>query len=100
MDWKDEAAAIIDQVTRDPMAGAERGTVEILAIGEPAARPRYQEARIELRADAPGREPVILRTHVVLDRKHWPTVGTKLPARIPPGDSLTEISIDWGNPQR
>ena len=93
-DWTQDAASILEQLTRDPLRGAVAGTVTIRSISEARPRPRYQEAELELLAHAPDHEPVIVRTHVVLDSRHWPTVGTVLPARIP-FDEPAAIEINW-----
>lgn len=93
-DWTQDAASILEQLTRDPLQGAVAGTVTIRSISGAHPRPRYQEAELELLAEAPGHGPVVVHTHVVLDSRHWPTVGTVLPARIPPGDPVA-IEINW-----
>lgn len=93
-DWTKDAADILEQLTRDPLRGSVAGTVTIQSIIDARPRPRYQEAELELLAEAPGREPVLVRTFVVLDRRRWPSIGTILPAHIAQGEPPA-LDISW-----
>jgi hypothetical protein len=90
----DDAARQIERLLHDPLETAVRGTLEITGVSEPAARGRYQEAIIEGVAVATGASPVTVSLRVVLPVKFWPTVGMRLPARIPPAQP-DALEVDW-----
>lgn len=94
MDWKDEAAEQIEAVTRDPLADAVTGTVRLVAVSAPSGRGRYQEATLELVAEASGIESRVIHTAAVFDTRAWPTVGLVLPARISRGHAEA-LEVDW-----
>jgi hypothetical protein len=71
----------------DPMADAVRGTATILSVSEPTGRAPYAKCTLEVTAQAEGIEPRTVSFEAVLARKHWPSVGMVVPARIPPGRS-------------
>ena len=93
-EWEVEAAETLERVTRSPMADAFVGTIRILSLTPPGRGWRYQTCTMELALEAPGLEPETISTEVVLDRRHWPAVGTVLRARISRGRPRM-IDADW-----
>lgn len=94
MDDRDILTGALERLTGDPMAGAVPGTVTVLSASEPTGRARYQECTVELSAEAPGIGPAVVRTGVVTTRRHWPTVGAVLPARVSVS-TPTVVDVDW-----
>lgn len=94
MDWKDEAARQLEALTGDPRADAVTGTVLLAVVSEPTGRGRYQEATLELVAEASGIEPRVVHTTAVFDTRAWPTAGLVLPARIS-ASRVDAIDVDW-----
>lgn len=92
--WVDEAAAALDRITRDPLADAVAGTVEIVALTAPAGHGRYRECAVELRAQGPGIASRTISSAVVFDTRRLPPVGTVLPARISPSHSEA-VEVEW-----
>ena len=90
----DQAAAWLEQITRDPMADAVAGSVRVVAASEPQGRARYQECAVDLIADAAGVDAAAVATAVVLPRTVWPRVGDVLPARISVSDPQ-HLEVDW-----
>lgn len=94
-DGLEQAAAWIEAVTHDPMAGAVRGRLTVLSASEPAPRGRYQECRLELIAEAPG-IPLTTVAHIaVFSRRRWPRAGVVVPALISPANPQV-FDADWG----
>ncbi|MCX6502238.1 MAG: hypothetical protein NT132_07530 [Microbacterium sp.] len=91
----DDAARQLERLLRDPLATAVRGTLEITAVSAPAPRGRYQEARIEGLASAPGMPPAPVEIAVVLPVRLWPRAGMRLPAQVPPSDPQA-LEVAWG----
>lgn len=91
----DDAARQLERLLRDPLATAVRGTLEITAVSEPAPRGRYQEARVEGIASAPGMTPAPVEIAVVLPVRLWPRVGMRLPAQVPPSEPQA-LEVAWG----
>lgn len=94
MDGVEEGAAWLEHITRDPMADAARGTVQLLAASPPTGRGRYQECRVELLAEAPEVESRVVVTTVVYDTRAWPVVGAVASARIS-RHSADALEVDW-----
>ena len=84
-EWEVDAAKALERATGSPMADAFVGTIRILSLTPPGRGWPYQTCTMELALEAPGLAPETLSTEVVLDRKHWPAVGTVLRARISRG---------------
>lgn len=81
-DWEEDAAETLERLTHSPMADALHGTIRIVALSEPKGRAGYQVCTMDLLLEAAELDPEPLTTEVVLDRRHWPTVGMVLRARI------------------
>lgn len=79
---------------RIPDGTAVDGSIRIQSISEPVGRSRFQDCRLEVAVDGPGIVPAIVTMDIVLDRRHWPEVGTVLPARISRADPRV-IDADW-----
>ena len=94
MSERDNAARQLERLLHDPLATAVAGTLEITAVSEPSPRGRYQEARIEGVASAPGLGPHPVTVTVVLPVKLWPRVGMRLPARVPPAEPQS-LEVVW-----
>lgn len=94
-DWEDTAASQLERMMGDPLADAVLGSMQILSVTAPQGLRRYQEATLEMLAEAPGMDPTVVNATVVFDRRKWPTVGTRLRARIPPRKPST-FMVDWG----
>ncbi|MFT4051894.1 MAG: hypothetical protein QM677_06545 [Microbacterium sp.] len=83
----------LQRLTGDPMADAVPGRLTVLSASEPAGRGRYQECRLELRAEAEGiRADIVFRG--VFDRRRWPRPGIVAPARIARSDPR-EFEANW-----
>ena len=95
----DQAARWLERLTGDPMASAVRGRLTVLRASEPTARGRFQECRLELRAEAPGIAPTTVAHTAVFDRRHWPPVGFVVPARIAQSDPRV-FEANWDALQR
>jgi hypothetical protein len=93
-DWTDGAARAFERMTGSPLADAVPGRVRIVSLTEPAPRGAYQTCRLEVLAEAPGVPPRIVTLEAVFPRKHWPTVGTVLPARVSPTHA-DAVEVDW-----
>lgn len=94
MDGKDEIVRQLEILTGDPMADAATGTVRLASVSAPGGRGRYQEADLELVAEASGIEPHVVRTSAVFDTRAWPAEGLVLPARISRTRS-DAVEVDW-----
>lgn len=94
MDEWDEMAQWIERATRDPMADAVRGRVTVVMVSEPEGRARYQECRLELRAEAPGVTARTVTTSAVFPRNRWPKPGDVLVARVSPSHE-DAIEVAW-----
>lgn len=90
----DRAARQLERLLHDPLASAVRGTVELTSVPPPAPRGRYQEVRIDAVAEAPGMAPTAVVLTVVLPAKHWPAVGMRLSALVPPSEPQS-LEVDW-----
>ena len=82
----EQATVWLEKLTGDPMADAVRGRVTIVAVSQPAPRPRYQECRVEMIAEAPGIPSTPVVQEVVFSTKRWPRAGVVLPARVSAAD--------------
>jgi len=93
----EQATVWLERLTGDPLADAVRGRVRIVAVSEPAPRPRYQQCRVEMVveiADSPAGDATIVQ-EVVFSRTRWPRVGTVLPARVSASDpSVCDVVWD------
>lgn len=92
--WVDEAAEMLEKITRDPLADAVRGRVRIVSASERTGRARYQPCTLEVVTQADGIPETRVQTEVVTSAKYWPRVGSVLPALISPSDP-THIEVDW-----
>lgn len=93
-EWAEEAVEQLERITRDPFAGAARGTVRVLGVSMPEGTARYQECRLTLLAQAHGLETAVIETAVVFPRRRWPREGDMAPARISrtvPG----AVEVEW-----
>lgn len=93
-EWIGDTARQIERLLGDPMGQAVRGTVTVLSASPRTARPNYQECIVEVRAEAPGMDPTIVRTTGVFGRAHWPVAGTVFRADIPP-QKPSVLDVDW-----
>lgn len=89
-----QATAWLQRVTRDPMRDAAPGRLTVVSASEPAARGRYQECRLELRAEADGIAATTFAHEAVFDRRHWPKAGAVVAARISRTDPRA-FEADW-----
>lgn len=92
--WVDEAAEMLEKITRDPLADAVRGTVRVVSASERVGRARYQACELEVITTTEGIPETRVHTEVVTSAKYWPRVGSTLPALISPSDP-THIEVDW-----
>ncbi|MWB98860.1 hypothetical protein [Agromyces seonyuensis] len=90
----EQATAWLEQITGDPLAGAVRGVLELVDVPEPVGRGRFRPVELGGIASAEGVPPTPVRLSVVLDRRHWPAAGARLPARIPPARPA-DLEVDW-----
>ncbi|WP_431778710.1 hypothetical protein [Microbacterium aurantiacum] len=94
MDEWDEMAQWLEKATKDPMADAVRGRVTVVSVSEPQGRARYQECRVELRAEAAGIPQRTVSTEAVFPKNRWPKPGDVHAARISPSHE-DAIEVDW-----
>lgn len=90
----EQATQWLERVTRDPMADAVAGTVQVVAASPPAGRGRYQECHLDLRAEARGIPSTLVTASLVFPRKTWPAAGDVVPARISRSHPET-FEADW-----
>lgn len=95
----DRAGRWLERLTGDPMATAVRGRLTVISASEPTARGRYQECRLELRAEAPEIPAKTVTYVAVFDRTHWPQPGLVVPARIAQSDPRV-FEANWDAVQR
>lgn len=94
MDGIEQFATQLERLTGDPIADAVPGFVRVVSVSEPKGRFGYEECALELMTEAPGVAETLVRTEIVTQRKSWPKVGQRLPARI----STTKpgrVDVDW-----
>lgn len=79
----------------DPLGTAVRGAVRVEVASSPSGRRRYQLCTLALTPIADGVEHPRIEVEVVVDTRHWPTVGQLLPARVAVSDpSVVEVNWD------
>jgi hypothetical protein len=93
-DWTEGAARAFERMTGSPLADAVAGRVRIVSLTDPEPRGSYQNCRLELLAEAPGIPSRVVTIEAVFPRRHWPAVGTVLPARISPTHA-DAVEVDW-----
>ena len=91
----DRAARWLEKLTRDPLADAVAGRVQVRSASAPRPRGRYQECALELDVAADGIPAGTVIAHrAVFSRDRWPREGDVLPAQI--SRSRPElVEIDW-----
>lgn len=92
--WVDDAAEMLEKITRDPLADAVRGAVRVVSASERVGRARYQACELEVVTTTGGIPETRISTEVVTTAKYWPRVGSTLPALISRSDP-SRIEIDW-----
>ena len=93
-DWEEGAAEALERLTGSPMADAIAGTIRIVSLSPPKGWLRYQACEMDLILEGPGLDREPLTTEVILDRRHWPTVGMVLRARISQRQPRM-IDVNW-----